>query len=393
MKGKSFLITQPMIHGLNGSTTVTLELADYLMSEGDKVVVYTYYYDNPAKQFFEEAGVEVCSAQDEPVLRLDSFDYIWVHSQALPVSIVEDLGSKLPAKIPRFIFNHMSPFDWIPDERPYIYNLEDRLSTLSLFVSQETLDEQASYFEEGSPKGLFRNPAPVVFSKMKYTPRKKLKHILIVSNHPPEELIDARKRLIKKGYKVVSFGELSEEYRLITPDVIKGYDVIVTIGKTVQYGLVAGVPVYIYDHFGGNGYLNEDNYELATRRNFSGRDGMKRDAQYITDDIIGGYQDAMVYATQNRSRFIDEFSINKVLPPIIESVKDKRIEQFSSRYASAVKSAQVFGKIRFEEGALSWNLSKANNSLRHDLEDADRARIDALEARDKIYREYRSVLG
>ena len=43
-----------MIHGLNGSTLVTLELADYLQNEGAKVEVYTYFFDNPSKHFFDE---------------------------------------------------------------------------------------------------------------------------------------------------------------------------------------------------------------------------------------------------------------------------------------------------------------------------------------------------
>lgn len=54
LKGSRFLITQPMIAGINGSTTVTLELADYIQSKGGIVQVYTYYLGHPAQKFFEE---------------------------------------------------------------------------------------------------------------------------------------------------------------------------------------------------------------------------------------------------------------------------------------------------------------------------------------------------
>jgi len=51
IKNKHFLITQPIICGLWGSTIVTLELADFLQKNGAKVSVYTYFCDNPAKFF------------------------------------------------------------------------------------------------------------------------------------------------------------------------------------------------------------------------------------------------------------------------------------------------------------------------------------------------------
>lgn len=56
-----------------------------------------------------------------------------------------------------------------------------------------------------------------------------------------------------------------------------------------------GVSVYIYDHFGGGGYLNSKNIELARSYTFSGRKFGKKSSKEIVDDIGPGYQKAVKY--------------------------------------------------------------------------------------------------
>lgn len=362
-RGIRFLLTQPMIHGINGSTMVTLELAEYLSSEGADVKVYTYYCGEPARGLFANSSIDIVEARDSPVLRLEDFDYIWVHSQVLPVSIVEALGRELPRLLPRFIFLHMSPFDWIPDERPYIYGLEQRLSSKSLFITEETMQEQGDYYGPSIEKDFFRNPAPKAFAYLSYRPPKRLRRILVVSNHPPNELIEAQKLLKKGGIEIVFYGENSETYNRITPAILSKYEVVITIGKTVQYALVAGVPVYIYDHFGGIGYLNARNYKTAASRNFSGRDGRKHSSSYLAKDIASGYAGAVEFQSEHRQEFIDNFSIDRVLPNVLGSIKPRSIKKFSKLYCSSVVSAQIFAKIRFVVGAGEVLCGQANKSL------------------------------
>lgn len=390
MKDKKILITQPMIHGINGSTTVTMELAEYLQSEGVAVVVYTHHYDEPARKFFEQKNINVVCSQDEPQYRLSDFDYIWVHSQVVPVSIIKALGSKLPKRMPKFIFNHMSPLDSVPDERPFIYELEERLSSKTLFVSAATRDIQANYFIVKPVFDLFRNPSPVAFSKLKYSPAKSLKKVLIVSNHPPQEILEAKTILEGDGVEVVSFGETSDEYSLITPGLLKKFDAVITIGKTVQYCLVAGVPVYIYDHFGGKGYLNEASYEGAADRNFSGRDGGRLTAEFIAADIVDRYRDAVHYQTKNRQSFITELSIDNVLPRLLESVQPRSIDQFDLPYMNAVVSAQIFAKNRFESGARDWNNAKLSGHLYREVDRLSTTIADMRATIDELHRNLES---
>lgn len=71
------------------------------------------------------------------------FDYVWVHSQLIPLSFEEQPGTvsreHVPdgKRLPAFIFNHMSALDTSPDERSYILLLEEPIASAEVFVSQE----------------------------------------------------------------------------------------------------------------------------------------------------------------------------------------------------------------------------------------------------------------
>jgi hypothetical protein len=356
LAGKSFLITQPMIHGLNGSTMVALELADYLQSQGAKVQVYTNVYKQPASLYFENKKLEVKTFSDAPEYELTSFDFIWIHSQVLPPSVIRQLSKELPAKMPTFIFFHMSKFDWIPDERPYIYQMEERLSSQSLFVSKEVKTKQLELFEQKPNCQLFRNPAPVSFSEAKYETRSKLKKILIVSNHPPQEVVGARQLLANQGIKVDILGEKSDSYQIVTPKLLAQYDVVVTIGKTVQYCLVMGVPVYLYDWFGGPGYLNSHNFKNAAEYNFSGRDTPhQKPDNLLVNDILDRWSDAIKYQQKNRQVFIRQFSIDNVLPQLIGQLKPRQLKKFTKPYMEMVINNQTLSYNRFHEGAMAYD--------------------------------------
>lgn len=353
-----------MIFGLNGSTTVSLELADFLQSSGNTVTIYTYTYGDPAKEFFENANLTVLTAADEPELHLSDFDLVWVHSQVLPISLIRELQGPFEGHLPSFVFLHMSPFDWIPDERPYIFDLERCLASLSLYITPETHTAQRDYHTQEVPSLLFRNPAPVEFSKLEHSPRNTIHRILIVSNHIPAELQEAAELLRKDGIEVVSFGELSDEYRLVTATVLDDFDVVISIGKTVQYALAAGIPVFVYDHFGGKGYITEETFQEMADFNFAGRDSSRRSAEDIARSVISGYQDAVKYQTEHRAHFIEEFSIDRVLPRTLASISPRIISPFEPRYAAAVESAQRFARIRFETWHHAWNLEHEFKAVR-----------------------------
>ncbi|MBT1182277.1 hypothetical protein JS531_10045 [Bifidobacterium sp. CP2] len=346
IKGKRILITHVFIQRLMGSTVLTLELADYLQQQGADVTVFCSEYAEPVRSLFEERHLKVIDDENHD-FHLADYDIIWLNSQVLPLSLVEELKHPVQETLPAFIFNHMSALDKIADEFPYIYGLEERLASLVLTIAPEVERKILPYFDVIPPHALFPNPAPTAFSELHHDmPEQTLKRVLIVSNHAPQEIHDAAALLESRGIEVAHFGEGGGRPTLVTPERLSGYDAVITIGKTVQYCLTAGIPVYVYDHFGGFGYLDDGNFALAAENNFSGRGGSQHSAEYIADDIITHYPQALAYHTHNRESFINRYSIDCVLPVLLQSVHKRQIEPFSSAYTLSVLSAER-GAYRF----------------------------------------------
>ncbi len=382
---KRFLITQPMIRGFNGSTLVTLELATTLQKLGAKVTIYTCDLAKPAAPHFQKANLKVDTITDEPNYKLTDFDYIWIHSQILPISIVKQLtGAKLPKHLPSFIFLHMSGMDWIPDEKPWIFNLENTLSSLSVFISEEVLDINKPLLNPNIPTAFFRNPAPEEYLKIKTNPSQTLKKLLIVSNHPPKEVLEAKKILIENhGIEVSVLGEGQDKYTLINPSIIKKYDAVLTIAKTVPYCLLTNTPVYVYDVYGGGpGWLNDKNFEDAKYRNFSGyknhffpnHEGKGfsfKTASQIVKELLNGYSDALSFQTNHHQEFVNEFSLEKVLPILLKKTSPRSILPFSNDYSESVIASQLFAANRFEATALLYERDKTIHELYEQIWDLE----------------------
>jgi len=257
----------------------------------------------------------------------------------------------------------MSGLDSVPDEKPYIYLLEEKLSSLSLFISDETKKKIVKLLNKNMNFSFFKNPAPVELCQTSYKINKKINKILVVSNHPPDELLEACKILSFQKISTTFFGEKGDRYEIITKDILSQYDVIITIGKTVQYCLVMGIPVYIYDHFGGSGYLNNQNFTKAMKSNFSGRENQKHNADFIAKDIINRFNESIIWTQTNHQEMIKKFSIKEVLPPILNKVKQKKLKPFDKKYTEMLINTQIFAQNRFVVGGYNWIESRKNESL------------------------------
>ena len=347
---------------------VTFELANFLVKAGAKVTVYTYIALDPARELFKKSGIKVITPKDNHKFSLADFDYVWVHSLTLPRTLLDDL--KTPHdKYPAFVFLHMSALETIPDEHPWIYDLEKKLSSLSLYISDGALNSNKKY---GLPKNIayFRNPAPPEFYEKRRThlPEKPSK-ILIVSNHPPKEVIELKEILAKRGIEVSNYGEGQEKYSLITPAVLAKYDAVITIGKTAQYCLVNNTPVYIYDWYGGPGWLTQKNYEATKSFHFSGRFTSQKTSAAIADELVNGYKDAAEFQTASLDEFTEDFLLDKVLNKLLILLKAKNIGVVDSEYIESVKSAELCSEIRFtaseELGELRARASTLVGDLKH----------------------------
>lgn len=334
LKGKKVLITQNSLCHIAGSEVVTLELASFFKEQGAKVTVYTWTLNDLLKPEFDKIKVKVTTDDyDSDVIRPD---IVWVHHQVIPVGLLEKMRDGIVT--PRFFFYHMSALDYLYLEQPYIYNFEKKFATKSLFVSEESLsfniEKYGNSFEKPS---VFPNTFPDYYLKHNEN-KKSLHRILIVSNHPPEELKQVQATLAEMGLEISSLGHNGTSYQLISPSILKEYDAVITIGKTVQYCLAMNIPVYIYDKFGGCGYLNSKNYTKAKYHNFSGRGFSKKTSNQISKEIVDLFENAKLFQTKNKPSFVESFSLSENIKKIL--LAKPRVIKAARHYYNYLISAE-----------------------------------------------------
>ena len=340
IKGKRFLITHIWLRGYSGAEINILELATYLKSKGAQVTVFTYSLLGEMEAEFQKAYIPVISDMDHD-FHLSDFDYIFSAQNIIPNTLIEEL--KYPqGTYPKFFFFHMAALKDHVLEQPYIHELEERLASLYLPVSQEVIADNLNRFRlDHSLFGYYPNPAPESYSNYKSEKKEiELKKILVVSNHPPQEVRDLKDVFENHGISVDYMGVWAAKYELSTVDIFAEYDCIIGIGKNAQYCLSMGIPIFIYDHFAGPGFLNDLNVEDTAWYNFSGRNYQKkRSAEELSEEILKGYQSAWEFHLENRNTFRERFSFDEILGNIFHRSAGivKEIQPFSEDYVSYVK--------------------------------------------------------
>lgn len=319
-------ISQAHMIQYGGSEMVTLELAEYFSSLGIKVTIGTWAVGNPmmghlkSLQNVEYFDIDSQALQD--VLASDPPQLAWIHHQIIPRRLLQ-----VPSAC-AFVYNHMSSthpleFTWSP--------LEAELASVHLFNSIETLESQKlkGLGSTLNPDNLhlFANPAPDAFREVTSEGASHMKNIGVVTNHLPvelEELLSSPPdgfNFFRIGYS----GGIKDCPARLTPSLIASFDGVITIGKTVQYALVAGIPVYCYDHFGGPGWLGIDNFTVAETNNFSGRGFDRKTSRSISEEIVGHFSEAQLFAKQLRETNLSRFSLSSLIDNIFKIAEQTRI--------------------------------------------------------------------
>ena len=339
VEGKKVLITHTLVQNIMGSTVVALDIAQWFRAQGALVTVFAGAQGLPMIEYYEYAGIPVI-IDEKADLHLDDFDLIWVQSQVLPLQFAKELsGFEGTRTTPVFVFNHMSGLDLAPDEHPYILGLEDRLSSLSLFVSEEARDLLAKYYDDCGevPKKILPNGVSSSFiDAPTLRNSQELQKLMVVSNHFTAEMRAAINLLRAEGVNVVTYGSEEPNYDLITAEIVADCDAVMSIGRTVQYCLVAGVPVFVYDYLGGFGYLNDDVLLVAAMHNFSGRGGWEMKPEDIVDRLMGDYSRAKQWHEDNRSRFAEQYSLDGMMSDLMTSLSPREYEAFDERFGAFV---------------------------------------------------------
>lgn len=328
---QKILITQSQLKNYSGSEIVTLELAEYFCAKGLDVTLLTHYLDDPVAQDLAKLStvhVVVTGTKEANEIDVGVYDFIWVHHLTLTDKIIEQLATMSKKQRPKIVFHHMSASESL--EFPTLLSAENELSDLILFNSLETrerVEAMGAIFPDEKVL-IFGNPAPDSFFAKKMSTESKspeLRKIAVISNHPPRELREAAVILRRRGVNVDFIGRVAGGGpKRVTADTYSEYDAIVSIGKSVQYGIVNNTPVYCYDRFGGPGFLNQENYSLAMTRNFSGRGFDRKTSSQIADEVSGDAEKVFSDFHAIHKKHSDDFLLSKKIDSIVKKLEDTK---------------------------------------------------------------------
>lgn len=347
------LICSNHLEKLQGSELVTLELVEFMLEQGWHVDVFAHLLGGDIQNEFESLPYQdrLLVTDDDNYSFDHAYDIVWMQHNVLNNYMIERLYKE--GVNTRFIFNHMSSFASM--EMPLDVGLENRLASAVLAVSHECAEMLENKGIKKESIILFDNPAPEKFTGTPADYKEALNTVLCISNHPPQELFEAQRMLEEQGIRCDIIGAASKQVR-ISPELITSYDVIITIGKSVQYALVTGTPVYIYDIYGGEGYLTESNFTQSAWHNFSGRATKeKREAAKICQELIKGFEQAQRFTRQKHPEFIQRWSLTKQLPALLSGLAEPQQHQLNDE---EFRILSIHNKAQRQGSAPVWSYKK-----------------------------------
>ena len=258
------LIATNRLESFSGSEIIALELAQEFASRGHRPLLLANSSSEDVADEARDRGLELWSREELP--RLSSFDLIWSQHLLFPLLLGDAPPSPFASR-PWIVFAHLGPSEPYETAFPIV---EEILADRVLANSPETRDQLV--FEGLDPRRIdvFHNAAPAIFARSPRHRPESLRRLLVVNNNLPDDVSQALAVLRDQGLAITYIGAGGEKRR-VQPDDLHRADAVVTIGKTVQYALRAGVPVFCYGQFGGPGWLDSTNFARAEYFNFSGR--------------------------------------------------------------------------------------------------------------------------
>jgi hypothetical protein len=271
-----------------GSEIVALEVALWFRGQGDDVILGANYINAP----IDAHAQDIHLTRQIETLELSDFDLVWCQHDLLTLLPNAAFERAARGKMPHFALVSLSPYE------PYEHVDAALMRALSaeLFAnSPETsaaLQNGGIGKRAGSRLKVFYNAAPATFWREVDAPQEMnmaLRSATFISNHLPPELTDVRVLLELAGIETLHFG-LGGECLLIRPEEIGATDAVITIGKSVIYAIAHRKPVYMYDRFGGDGWLTRANASASLAYNFSGRPTQRRlDADALFRELTEGF--------------------------------------------------------------------------------------------------------
>lgn len=387
ISGNRFLVCCPVMQSPDDATTGAYELARHLMKCGADATVYTDYLAEPMSSLLLDAGIGVWTPDDGHVHALDDFDVIWSYSQLLPDALVAQLSGTRPERMPHFVFMHMGGGG--PEETPWIWRLERRLSSLSLFESEEVRAACEPLLGGDCKTGIFRMPAPDEFAGVERRPSASPR-ILFAPASPSAELTAACAMLRDRGLFCQMAGRHGSR-PIMGADDLCDYDAVVTSGSMTQRCLVSGTPVYVYGEDGGPGWMCDGNFAQSGKRGFSGHGCPRKEPSEIAGEIASGYDDARGWAARNRRYMERKFLMGNILPKVLRGCRTRYVASFDPDYAVTVSQCERLMRSYHRSVGAMRLLTEERDRLAMDVVGMNSDRERLVSQRDMLRKENESL--
>lgn len=323
------LVLNDFLAEWTGSEIVALEVARHF-----KATTSSFWCSEPMKSQLEDW---------RPLDDIDLADYdlVWAQQHA----VFPLLDRMTPgAKRPFVAWVSLSPYD-VMDKVPK--SILDSYADLIVCNSKETVEARGAGIS-------FGNAAPDSFHFERE--QRDLKRVLFVSNNQPAEMVEAEQLLHGRGYETRFLGR-GREFKLLEPSDLEWADCVVTIGKTVRYAIASNTPVFVYDRFGGDGYLNAENFALNEANNFSGRPTCRTlSAEQIASEIVDNHKYWSSPAQPKFGDFLDDLSSKRASVTFERHPDLEAIAAMSSAIGSWMSQSIAWKSTAqdFQNGNVGW---------------------------------------
>jgi hypothetical protein len=280
---------------IGGSEMVTADVAEVLDDMGYQVDIFCNALSAKMIQCLKE-GISVTDNIED--ININKYDFIWTQHGVVGLFLDQLNGTRVSQTV---VSAHLSPFE-----------NHEHIGVMSALMMQAKIvansEETKNYLNEYGVPSIhtynFKNSVPNNYFNENIKIPEKIQSIAIISNHIPDELFGAVNLLLKNGIQVKIFGK-GHNYTRLKREHLDDVDAVITIGRSVQYALCSGKPVYCYDIWGGPGWLNLDNFFNAEKFNFSGRCcGRKITSEQLFAEIYRGFFEVI-----NDLKFIHEYAL------------------------------------------------------------------------------------
>lgn len=351
------LVTNYFIFGYTGSEIFTYDLSRELKSLGHTITVATFILDSPFREHFNDHKIPVVNVLYDSQLENEKFDLIWAHHSV----VLNWLLFEMNVSSKKIIYMSLSPFANL--EVPPIY-----ANDLSLILSN-SIETKKKLIDEGVTESkikVLNNSVTSNFFRSETTSHS-LKRIAIVGNQINDEIVELFEIFKNHGIQVAIYGNgyLS---KLIEPDDLDYFDLVLSIGRTVQYCFALKKPIYIYGPFGGPGYLTKENFKESEIYNFSGRSHPERkSSQELFKDITSNYNTSLLNLMWLYEQAKVNYNLRKNINEILDFVKvsqDLDLEAIVKKHLIVKRINKSYADFFFETMNHHGNYNRQLQELR-----------------------------